>query len=115
MNYTISFNYEGSLVTILGNKNDKMEDIFKKYCCKIDSDKTELFFLYNGERVNNNLTLGQISSNNDKIEILVVKTVGADIDISFDEKKNKIIFNINYNDKITKIECKPEEKNGRNI
>ena len=105
MYYTISFNYEGRSIPIQGNKNDKMEDIFKKYCCKIDSDKTELFFLYNGERVNNNLTLGQISSNNDKIEILVIKTVGADIDISFDEKKNKIIFNINYNDKITKIEC----------
>ena len=112
MNYTISFNYEGSLVTILGNKNDKMEDIFEKYCCKTGFDKTELLFLYNGERVNNNLTLGQISSNNDKIEILVAKIVGADIDISFDEKKNKIIFNINYNDKITKIECKPEEKMG---
>ena len=109
MSYTISFICNGHNIDIQGLKDDKMELIFKKYCCKIGKD-TGLLFLYNGEKVDKNLTVGQISSNNDKIKILVIEDIV--LGISFDENQNKVIFNINFNDKITKIECNPEEKMG---
>jgi len=107
---TISFIDEDHTIQIQASKNDKMEVIFQKYNCK--SGNYNGIFLYNGEKVDKNLTVGQISKNNDDIKINVMNIIGAGGDISFDENKNKIIFNINYNDKTTKIECKPEEKMG---
>ena len=115
MNNTISiyFIYNDNKVEIQCDDKDKMKDVFKRFYFKVDKVNEKFYFMYNGNKVDEDLTVEQISSNDDKtrkkMELLVFKD-DDHIDLSLVGKKNKIIATIIYLGKITKIECASEEK-----
>ena len=82
----IEFVYEATTTIIQCNINEKMKDIFKRFIIKIGIDKNLIYFLYSGNKINEELTLNEIIGKNNinKIKILVNK-------IEKSEKKDKII------------------------
>ena len=87
----VIFNYKGNDINIQCNLNDKIEDIYKKYETKLGKNISKLYFLYNGNKIKENLTLNEIINEDDKrrniIKILVNEHNGTII------KENKIIPN----------------------
>ena len=67
------FNYEGQLITIQCNKNEKIRDICNKLSIKIKEDLNSLIFLYGGTKINLDKTFNEITKEN-KINVLVYKT-----------------------------------------
>ena len=69
------FSYKGIETEIQCNINDKIKDIIKRYETKTGNDISNLFFIYNGNKMNDNLILNQIINEEDKrrniINILV--------------------------------------------
>ena len=83
----IEFLYQGRNTIIQCNINEKMKDIIKKYIIKEGIDKNSIYFLYSGNKINEELILKEIiGKNNDinKIKILVNKIENL-------EDKDKII------------------------
>ena len=72
----IIFNYEGVYTTVLCEENEKMKEICKRYGNKILIDINNLYFLYNGNKINIELKLNEIINNYDKerkeVSILVI-------------------------------------------
>ena len=64
--FKIIFDYEGSSITIFSKLDDKIQKSIDSLLNKINLDINELYFLYNGERINTELTLSQIANNIDK-------------------------------------------------
>jgi len=87
----VIFNYKGNEIIIQCNINDKIKDIYKKYEKKIGKDISKLYFIYNGNKINDNLNLNEILNEEDKesniINILVNDTNKINI------KENKIKLN----------------------
>ena len=83
----IIFIYGGKETIIQCNINDKMKEIIKKYISKID--KNNLLFLYNGQRINEELEFieqaNELDKKRNKMNILVIEE-NKDI-----IKENKII------------------------
>ena len=120
------FNFEGKLLIIQFNSDEKMEDIIKKFVTKVDKKREDLIFMYGGEIIKRNLTFNEIANESDKarnkISILVSNILNNDISIinqneSFQkslyvicpECKETIRFLIkNY--KITLYDCKNNHK-----
>ena len=79
----VIFNYKGIETIIQCNINDKIKDIFKKYETKIGKDISKLYFIYNGNKINDNLNLNEIINEEDKrrniINILVYEINKTDI------------------------------------
>ena len=72
----VIFNYEGNLTTIQCNKNDKMNDIINKFLFKIKTNENiNLYYLYNGNKINNELTFqeqaNELDKNRKKMNIIV--------------------------------------------
>ena len=71
----VIFIYKGIETIIQCNINDKIKDIYKRYETKIGIDISKLYFIYNGNQINNNLALNEIINEEDKrrniINILV--------------------------------------------
>ena len=71
----IVFNYEGIDTTIQCNLDDKMKDIINKLLVKINENENNLCFLYNGNRINKELTFNEqandLDKNRKKMNILV--------------------------------------------
>jgi len=103
----ISFYYDGQKKTLQCQKSDKMKDIFDKYFSETGIDNSNKYFLYNGEKIDENLTVIQTSCKNDRItnemNILI-------FDDEEEEDENEIIINVIYNNRITKIKCESGEK-----
>ena len=51
----INFNYKGQEVKIQCKKNENMNQIFKRYTSKINKDINNIYFIYNGNIINNNI------------------------------------------------------------
>ena len=64
------FNYKGIQTEIQCNINDKIKDIYKRYEIKIGKDISKLYFIYNGNKINDDLFLNEIINEEDKKEIL---------------------------------------------
>ena len=60
------FNYEGSNTTIQCNINDKMKEIINKFITKIDKKQSDLYYLYNGNKIDDNLTFNEQANDIDK-------------------------------------------------
>ena len=70
----VNFTYEGQhSITIQCNENQKMKDICKSLCIKINKDLNSLIFLYGGDKLNFEKTFNEITKEN-KISILVYNT-----------------------------------------
>ena len=78
----VIFNYEGVFTIVLCEENEKMEEIFKRFENKILIDINNLYFLYNGNKINIELKLNEIINNYDKerkiISILVINLNNTD-------------------------------------
>ena len=59
MSCSAYFDFEGSKILIQCKYSDKMEDIIKKFCVKVDKSPESIVFIYSGNYINNNLTLDQ--------------------------------------------------------
>ena len=62
----IEFSYNGKETTIQANEKDNIKDIFKKFAEETSTDLNSIYFLYEGYKINNKLTLSQIINKNDK-------------------------------------------------
>ena len=82
-------------IHIQSNINDKMEYIFKKYSCKTSKPLHSLSFAYQGNKIDEKLTLDQILDNNDKesneIKIMVFKIEETRSE-SLSKKKSKHVI-----------------------
>ena len=82
----VIFNYEGTNTNVECNINDPMEYIITNYLQRIESEGNNLYYLYNGNIINRELTFNELANELDKnnriMRILVYK---------IDEDKNEII------------------------
>ena len=62
----IEFSFNGKEITILSNENEYIKDIFKRFSTEASLDIKTLYFLYEGYKINDKLTLSQIININDK-------------------------------------------------
>ena len=70
----IIFTYEGNLINIQCDKNQKMDEICNKLSTKINMNINSLIFLYGGSHLNIDKKYNEITKEN-KINILVYKKV----------------------------------------
>ena len=85
----IIFIFEGKQIKIQCYIEEKMKDIIIKFKNKIKAEDNNLCYIYNGDKVNEELKLNQIMNNNNenKINILVYDNKNKD------EKDKEIIVN----------------------
>ena len=111
---TVVFTLEGTDLTMQCSSEEKMRDICQKYATKIDKNMGSLLFLYEGNKVNFDLTFreqaGSSDGNKNEIKIMVRKFELKDITSEFfllklfSNIKEKIKLKlINYNKKLQKI------------
>jgi len=62
----VIFTYKRIETIIQSNFNDKIEDVYKKYGNKIGIDISKVFFIYNGNKINDNIILNNIINEEDK-------------------------------------------------
>ena len=69
----VLFIYEGHQIIIQCNIEDKIKDIINKFKNKIQEEDSNLCYIYNGDKINEELTFNQITNNinEKKINILV--------------------------------------------
>ncbi len=48
----VNFNYEGFNSIIQCDMNEKFKDIISKFLIKIKKEKVNLYYLYNGKKIN---------------------------------------------------------------
>ena len=109
------FIYEGQQIIIQCNLEDKMKDIINKFKSKIKEEDNNLYYIYNGNKINEELKFSQIINNKEEkiINILVYKNENGKEIISnkiiCPECKENILINIkNY--KINLYQCKNGHK-----
>jgi len=62
----VIFNYEGMITNIQCQKNDKMKDIIEKFLFKIKKKGNNLYYLYNVNKINKELTFHEQANEFDK-------------------------------------------------
>ncbi len=71
------FTYEGKDNIIPSNANESIKEIFKRYSILIGINIHNIYFLYNGNKINENLNFNEIANSEDKrrniMNILVFK------------------------------------------
>ena len=71
----ILFNLNGIQTIIQCVGEEKMKEIFKRYASKIQADLNSIYFIYGGNKVNEELSLNEINNqmnnNEERINILV--------------------------------------------
>ena len=116
----VIFLYKGNKTLIQSDENKNMKDICIKFSTKLNIDINKIYFLYNGDKLNEELKLIDITKGIDKKEIIILVN-----DINEIIKKENIISSkeiicpickenifINFhNYKINLIKC----KNNHNI
>ena len=78
---TIEFNFEGNLITIQCTPEEKMGEIIKRLITKLgNKKKEELYFLYGGGMLDENLTFNEQANENDKKRNIMSIIVNKKID-----------------------------------
>jgi len=67
----LDFIYQGNTIKIQGKRNEYMKDIIKRYIVKIDKDIKDVYFICNGNKINEELKLEEINNKENEIKILV--------------------------------------------
>ena len=62
----VEFIFNQFNIIIQCNKDEKMKEIFNKFILKAEANINNLYFLYNGNKINEELTFAQIISEIDK-------------------------------------------------
>ena len=87
----VEFNYEGKIINIQSKTDEKMEDIIKRFTSKIGKKKEELYFLYNGDMLNENLSFNSQSKENDTKRNKMSIIVNNKLDENSDEEEESLI------------------------
>ena len=97
----VIFNYKGIQTEIQCNLNEKIEELYKKYGNKIGIDISKVFFIYNGNKINDNIILNEIINEEDKrrniMNILVNENIKIIIKDNIKESKKIICPKCNEN------------------
>ena len=80
----VVFIYNGKKIKIRCNKDDKLKDICEKFINESQIDKNSIYFLHNGEKINEKLTFRNMV-NNKKI-----KTIKIIVKLNEELNENKI-------------------------
>ena len=83
---TLDFIYQGNSIKIQSKRSEYMKDIFKGYLNKINKDINEVYFLCNGDKINEELKIKEINNKDNEIKILVNNINDKSI-----ENKEKIV------------------------
>ena len=67
----LNFIYKGNTINIQSKRDEYMKDIFKRYLIRINGDINDIFFIYNGNKINGELKLEEINNKEEEIKILV--------------------------------------------
>ena len=90
----VDFNYNGSTFIIQCNNDDKMK-IVNKFLTKCEKNKKNIFFLYNGQILNEELVFNRCANNLDKsrnyMNVLVIEQQYVDDDSNKFKKSDYII------------------------
>ena len=93
---SIEFNYEGILLNIPCNPDEKIGDIIARFLIKINKKKSDYYFIYGGGTVKENLTFIEHCNNLDKerkkMSFLVNKVNKENADEEICLKKSKYII-----------------------
>ena len=96
----VEFIYKGNSKIIECNPNEQMKDICKRFSISSKLNKETIDFKYNNNILNEDLSLGQLSKNNNSIKIFVNDKENSDeITIIYRNNKNKKaikIFGYNF-------------------
>lgn len=90
------FNYEGTVINIQCTENEIFEDILNKFSTKVGKKKEDLYFIYGGDMLKQNLTFKEHANENDKkrlkMSILVNNREDDEEDENESLKKSKYII-----------------------
>ena len=71
-NIILYFNYKGHKIKMQCKRNENINDILKRYSNKINKDINDIYFINNGNILNNNnLKIEEINNNDNNINLLV--------------------------------------------
>ena len=113
---TIEFIYNNLKINIQCKSEDKIKDSIQKFIIKTGKNINNLYFLYGGEKIKENLTFNELANNEDKarnqMNIIVVEIEADNLSRNLKKSKNlicpeckkNIIMSINHN-KITLYGC----------
>ena len=102
----VIFSYEGTNTTIQCDENDTMKDIYNKFLIKIQKEDDNLYCIYNGNKINKELTFNEqvntLDKDRKKMNIIVIDDNKTTIekheiiskDIICPECKDNIIMDI---------------------
>ena len=86
---SIKFIYNGQEVKIQCQKNELIKDILQRYLTKIQKNQTDLYFLYNGNILDDNTKLSTINSASNEPVILVCDAKDTNTHPNEEEKSIK--------------------------
>ena len=91
----VEFIYNNDKYFIQCNNEDKMKDIIDKYLIKIGKNKKNIYFLYNGQIINEELTFNKCSNSLDRsrnnMSLLVLEGQESNEGLKYLIKSNNII------------------------
>ena len=118
---SVEFINNENITIILCSPDDKMEEIIKKYILKTEKDINLIYFLYNGEKIDEKMTFTeQINDNDKKLNKMTILVIDKGFEPNPPEKISKYIICptceeycrifINRNFKIKLYDCKNQHK-----
>ena len=87
----ITFNFQQANTVIQCNIDDKMKDICNNFCKEIKKDINQLFFIYDGSKIDLEKSLREIANQDDIISKKMIILANENSDNSEEEKKQSII------------------------
>ena len=87
----VEFDYNNVKTIIQCNPNDKMKDIIKKFFIKVDTMESKVYFLYDGTKLDEELTFNEASKQKNKITVVVKEEVSEKGSVSSLKKSKNII------------------------
>ena len=122
----VIFTYNGNETKIQCNKDEKIKEICKRYITKINNDIDKIYFIYNGDKINDDLNFNEHTNEENK-KRNIMKILVYDINNSNNKEniyisdeiicpisKENILINIKDYYKINLFDCKYKH-NIRNI
>ena len=68
----VSFIYHGNTISIKAQSNETLNIVIDRFCIKVNVKRNRIYFLNNGEILNENITVDKIKSNNENKKIIEV-------------------------------------------
>ena len=71
----ITLDYNGTKTTIHCNRNEKIRNIMKRYGDKVEIDINKVYLLYNGKKVNEELSFEELANKEDKMMNIIINEI----------------------------------------